>query len=171
MLTWIICLMSFGFTQCQNENTCGKLFKEIDGDGFVCISQDSLSFVANKAGYYFGPFIIQDSTIIPNKNIFSNRSYNIFTDNCDSSTMEISVSFWNRPWFVDTYDSVFIENALHTLLIYGNGNILKESDDNGVITFLSNELTALSDTLSFFVFVDGFPYHTDASVPNKKGVR
>ena len=171
ILTFIICLMSFGVTQCQNENTGGKLFKEIDGDGFVCISEDTLSFASNKDGYYFGPYSLQDSTIRPGRNILSNRSYNIFLENCDSSIMEIAVSFWNRPWFTDTYDSVFIEDAFRTILFYGDDNQLKESEGNGVVTFSSIELKSLSDTLSCFVFVDGYPYHTYLSVPVRKGVR
>lgn len=153
-----------------------KLYYEYDnGANFVCISDDTLAFISPRGGYYYGNYSIEDTIIIPIKNILSNKNYTIDTVSCDSSNMEIKVYYWEKPYYFGYSDNkndtaLYLENAERIGIYFGNNEFLV-SDYNGIITMNSDKLNMFEDSLHFFVYVDGGLFRADVTIPIKLGVR
>lgn len=153
-----------------------KLYYEYDnGANFVCISDDTLAFISPRGGYYYGNYSIEDTIIIPIKNILSNKNYTIDTVSCDSSNMELKVYYWEKPYYFGYSDNkndtaLYLENAERIGIYFGNNEFLV-SDYNGIITMNSDKLNMFEDSLHFFVYVDGGLFRADVTIPIKLGVR
>ena len=153
-----------------------ELYYEYDnGANFVCISDDTLAFISPRGGYYYGNYSIEDTIIIPIKNILSNRNYTINTVSCDSSNMEIKVNYWEKSYYFGYSDNtndtaLYLENAERIGIYFGNNEFLV-SDYNGIITMDSDRLSMFEDSLHFFVYVDGGLFRADVTIPIKLGVR
>lgn len=167
-----MCLFLFISPQCKSQDTNCRYFEDRTGKDFICLSDDSIAFKANKAGYYYGHYSLQDTTITIHDNMASLKNYNIQIEDTNLSDMEITISYWSRPWFIDNADTtLFLEKAFHSILYYDNGNKTKESGSDGIITFGEAEIELLGDSITFFVFVDGIPFHAEATIPVKRGTR
>ena len=153
-----------------------ELYYEYDnGANFVCISDDTLAFISPRGGYYYGNYSIEDTIIIPIKNILSNRNYTINTVSCDSSNMEIKVNYWEKSYYFGYSDNtndtaLYLENAERIGIYFGNNEFLV-SDYNGIITMDSDRLSMFEDSLHFFVYVDGGLFLVYVTIPIKLGVR
>ena len=61
--------------------------------------------------------------------------------------------------------NTYTEKANRIIAFYDNDDQYKVSDTNGIISFTTDELMGLGDTLSCFVFVDGYSFHTEIKLP------
>ena len=170
-LAFILLLTLSYVSRCQ-QNMC-LLYKEAHGDGFVCIADDTISFVLSSGEYYYGACQIQDSLIVLQNNLLSNKNHHIEVSECDSTKMEIEMTFlakhfgYGRVNNPDT--NTYTEKANRIIVFYDNDDQFKISDTNGVVSFTMDELMGLGDTLSCFVFVDGFPFRTEIRLPVSSG--
>ncbi len=142
--------------------------------GFLCISNDSLSFFSTTGGYYYGNYYLQDSIIIPFENLMDERCCTIKEEPCDSSCMEIAFCYWDYPWF-STYDEnqeklLFIDSAWKIFVCYDSLQY-KESVNNGIVSFCNDELEELGDSLTFTAHVYLSDIRAKTTIPIKAGVR
>ena len=142
--------------------------------GFMCFTDDTLSFYSITGGYFYGSYALQDSVFIPKENLLEDKSCTIIEEPCDSSCMEIAMSFWEHPWFTpfeEDYESkLFIDSAWRIIVFYDSIQS-RASEKSGIVSFCNDELDMLGDSLTFRLYIDGYEIRTKATIPIKAGVR
>lgn len=160
-------------SQCQ-QNPC-FVYKEVHDKGFACVKDDTISFVLPQGDYYYGTYHKQDSFICVHNNLLTNRNHFLETNKCDSSKMEIEITFLMKDYgygHVDHPDTnIYVEKAKRIVVFYDNDNQIRISDTTGIVSFDKKELYLLGDTLSCFIFVDGMNFRTEAVLPTSQGKR
>ena len=171
-VTFLFLLLSC-VSKCQ-QNSC-LLYKEMNGKGFICVKDDTISFVLPQGDYYYGTYQKQDSLICVYNNLLANRNHYLETNKCDSLRMEIEMIFLMKYFgygHVDHPDTnIYIEKAKRIVVFYDNDSQIRISDTNGIVTFDKEELYLLGDTLSCFIFVDGMNFRTEVLLPASLGKR
>ena len=162
--------VKLAFCQTSTLYKCNDEFNK----GFLCISNDTLSFFSTIGGYYYGSYYLQDSIIIPFDNLMEDRCCTIQEEPCDSSCMEIAFSYWEYPWF-STYDEsqkdlLFIDTAWRIFVCYDSLQY-KESVNDGIVSFCNDELEELGDSMTVTAHVYLSIMRAKTTLPIKTGVR
>jgi len=160
-------LLLGGVSYCQ-QRAC-LLYKETQGEGFVCVSDDTIAFVLPNGEYFYGTYNAQDSVIITQDNLLSKSNHTIVTIESDPSVMEIEILFLEKQFgygYVNNPDTTpHLKRAERIIVLYDYDKESKVSDATGIISFNHEELNSLKDTLSCFAFVDGWSFRTEANIP------
>lgn len=174
-IVFLILLLTVNVSFCQSHYP--KYYKESSGKGFVCITDDSLSFRIPYGKYYYGTYTIEDSLIILGDNLLVDRNFWIEEEPCDPNMLEITCSYLERKWYLgdppenpDT--NIYmnrVDNTLHRLVVFYNDDKNFKHSVNGVVSFDDTELRSLGDSLVLFLQVEGSHILTEATLPNRLG--
>lgn len=160
-------------SRCQ-QNVC-LLYKEAHGKGIVCVKNDTISFVLPQGDYYYGTYQKQDSLICVHNNLLANKNHYLETNKCESSRMEIEMTFLMKYFGYGQLDhpdtNLYVEKAKRVVVFYDNDSQIRISDTTGIVSFDKNELNLLGDSLSCFVFADGMNFRTEVVLPTSPGTR
>lgn len=173
----MLIVLSVNVSYCQHNSS--RYYEDCSGKGFVCISDDTLSFRLPYGDYFFGSYTMEDSLIILGENLLADRNFRVETEPCDSNGLELTCSYLERQWYMGYADensdtTIYlrkVDNTLHRLLAFYNEEDDFKTSINGVISFDSIELQSFGDSLSLYLFIEGTHVFTMLTLPNRPGIR
>ena len=176
-IIFLILLLTVNVSFCQNSRT--QYYQESSRKGFVCVTDDSLSFRLPGGEYFYGSYMTEDSLIILGDNLLDDRNFWIGKEYCNPDVLEITCCYLERNWYLgnppekpDT--NIYmnrVDNTMHRLVIFYNNDKDFKASVNGVVSFDSMDLRSLGDTLSLYMFIEGTHVLTKVALPNKPGHR
>ena len=175
-ITLLFLLLTVNVSFCQKHS---NYYLESSEKGFVCINDDTLSFRIPYGNYYYGSYSTEDSLIILGDNLLVDRNFYFEEEPCDPNVLEITCSYLERQWYMgyagenpDT--NIYmrkVDNTLHRLVVFYNDDKNFKHSINGIVSFDSIELRFLGDSLVLFLQIEGSHILTEASLPNRLGLR
>lgn len=176
-IVFFILLLTVNVSFCQNHQP--KYYQESSGKGFVCISDDSLSFRLPGGEYFYGTYTTEDSLIVLGDNLLDDRNFWIGKESCNPDVLEITCCYLERQWYMgyagenpDT--NIYmnrVDNTLHRLVLFFDDDKYFKASINGVVSLDSIDLQSFGDTLSLYMFIEGTHVFTKITLPTRLGRR
>ena len=146
------------------------------GKGFICISNDSISFMFSDGEYYYGNYQSDGHLIMLTDNLLCDRNYTIHTMPCHPDSMGITLTLNLKPLYFgyaghnpDT--NTYLEKTDRFVVLYDNDQAYKKSKNNTVILFGKDEIMAFEDTLRCYIFHENWTFRADVELPALLGIR